>query len=116
VSRPLRACRRNLSARLGQSDDLPVRVGQQPESDPGHGGRRLDDPSPLGHGRIKGSGDILHPDEERYQGLAVLQWADTARYCTLDSGVDVAVTRHSPVGECPPEQLSEERPRPVRVC
>src|SRR5712691_4178165 len=99
----------------GQSDHLPGRVREQPEGNPRHGCRRLDDRPALRHRSVQGSGHVLDSHEERDQRRAALQRTDATRYRALDSGVYVAVAGHPPSWEGPAEQLPEERPRRVRV-
>src|SRR5262249_44014435 len=83
--------------------------------DTGRRGRGLDNPAALGDRGLQGSGDILHPHEERDQRRAALQRADATWHGTFDPGVDKGVAGNPAVGERPAEQLPEELAARVRV-
>ncbi len=67
--------------------------------------RRLDDLPALRHRDLKGSGDVLDPDEKRDQGRAALQWADATGYRALDTGIYIAVTGNPPPGNVQPNSF-----------
>lgn len=100
---------------LGETHYLSLRVGQQPERDTGHRGRRLDNPPALGDRGIQGGDDVLHPHEEGDERSTALKWADATGQGPIDPGVDIAVARQSTGGERPAEQLPEELTCRIRV-
>ena len=66
-------------------------------------------------GPVNPQDEVVRLEEISLAFVAALQRADPSGHGTLDTGVDVGIAGNPPVGVCPAEELSVERPRHIGV-